>query len=390
MIATHAHNPDRAPSSRPDNVVALTARGTMNRGGRSNEGGREETTGSQSEERSAHGLLTLSIEHAIPQVGHYTRLLSASTAMSIAELVEAILVAYRWPTTPEYWTLRVKNRGLVTMYAPGKLGATEQMLGVRSAGKSVGETLSKGCVAQLQVGEMAFIVHATDVVTHQDADPTAVLLGAEFLPAADQFGRPLPEADALHPLGIPTAVSLSEINIELAGEDTVEHVMAHVQPELKALLHDGELYEFVPLLQALDLERPATVSDHAAELLADAPSEDSAVGRAAAWARIVALSTLVDADSVDEVSESFMQAVGYRRGDVAHLPQMDSAFAGEDLDPEDPLTAAEIRELSRPTGHLLALAGAGGWGARPGEPVPLVPRCSVVERLEMYRFLLQR
>jgi len=390
MIATHAHNPDRAPSSGPDNVVALTARGTMNRGGRGNEGGREETTGSQGEERSPHGLLTLSIEHAIPQVGHYTRLLSASTAMSVAELVEAILVAYRWPTTPEYWTLRVKNRGLVTMYAPGKLGATEQMFGVRSAGKSVGETLSKGCVAQLQVGEMAFIVHATDVVNHQDADPTAVLLGAEFLPAADQFGRPLPEADALHPLGIPTAVSLSEINIELAGEDTVEHVMAHVQPELKALLHDGELYEFVPLLQALDLERPATVSDHAAELLADAPSEDSAVGRAAAWARIVALSTLVDADSVDEVSESFMQAVGYRRGDVSHLPQLDSAFTGEDLDPEDPLTAAEIRELSRPTGHLLTLVGAGGWGARPGEPVPLVPRCSVVERLEMYRFLLQR
>ena len=218
MIATHAHNPDRAPASRPDNVVALTARATMSRGGRGNEGSREDTSGTHGEERSAHGLLTLSIEHSIPQVGHYTRLLSASTAMSVAELVEAILVAYRWPTIPEYWTLRVKNRGLVTMYAPGKLGATEHMLGVRSAGKSVGETLSKGCVAQLQVGEMAFIMHATDVVTHQDADPAAVLLGAEFLPAADQFGRPLTEADALHPLGIPTAVSLSEINIELAGE----------------------------------------------------------------------------------------------------------------------------------------------------------------------------
>ena len=55
-----------------------------------------------------------------------------------------------------------------------------------------------------------------------------------------------------------------------------------------------------------------------------------------------------------------------------------------------PLTAEEIRELSRETGRLLALAGAGGWGAKPGEPVPLVPRCSMVERLEMYRFLLQR
>lgn len=405
-----------AVSAAPDNVVALTARTSRVPFG-AREGEDAGQAGRDSEEQLArHGLLTLSIEHSVPQVGHYTRLLSASTAMSVAELVEAILVTFRWPEVPEFWTFRVKNRGTVTMYAPGRLGATEQMLGVRSVGTSVGESLSKGCVAQLQVGAFNFLLQATDMVKHQDIDPTAVLLGAEFLPAADQFGRTLTEAEALHPLGIPTAVQLSEVNIELAGEDTVEQVMADVQPELKALLHDGELYEYVPLLQALDLERPSTVSDRAAELLADAPSEESAVGRAAAWARIVALSTLVDADSVDEVSESFMQAVGYRRGDVdfaaegidvtalssaseevgglATMDNLEKWDAGEldpdELDPEDPLTAAEIRELSRHTGYLLALAGAGGWGLRPDQPVPLVPRCSVLERLELYRFLLQR
>lgn len=370
-----------ASHAQPNTVVAFVARGMPQ-----SEGG---------------ALLTLSIEHSITGVGHYTRLMSASSAMSVAELVEAILTAYEWPEQPETWTFRVKCRGAITTYAPGVLGKT-------SIGTSVGEALTKGCLAQLQVGQYSFLVHATDVVRHEDADDNAVLLGAEFLPGVDDSGRTLEDANALHPMGIPASVSLSEINIALAGEDTVEQVMAHVQPELRELLHDGELYEYVPLLQALDLERPANVSEHAAELLADAPVEDTAVGRAAAWGRIIALSTLVDAESVDEVSESFMQAVGYRRHHAASAgaPQDNRGGVGlhavdargvdeacslaEMLDPEDPLTAAEIRELSHATGRLLAMAGAGGWGSHPNEPVPLVPRCSVVERLEMYRFLLQR
>ncbi|MBF4552617.1 hypothetical protein [Corynebacterium suicordis] len=382
MIGSHVRTQDAVSSARPEpggkshNVVDLKGRFA-------NPGGNEENTG---EQRAALGLLTLSIEHSITRVGHYTRLLSVSTAMSVAELVEAIMISFAWPEEVLHWSLRVKNHGLLHTYAPGALGATERMLGVRSAGHSVGESLSKGCVAQLQVGEYSFLIHATDMVKHEDAELNAVLLGAEFLPAVDSQGNTVTDAEALHPEGIPAAVLLSQVNIELAGEDTVEQVMSHVDRELKALVHDGELYEFVPLLQALDLERPANVSERSAELLTDAPVEEDSVGRAAAWARIVALSTLVGADNVDEMSESFMQAVGYRRGDV---PQLQTLMPS-DLDPEDPLTAEEIRELSRETGRLLALAGAGGWGARPGEPVPLVPRCSMVERLEMYRFLLQR
>lgn len=412
------------------------------------------------------GLLTLSVEHHVEGVGHLTRLLSAATVLSIAELVEAILVVYRWPREPHAWIFRVKSRGEVSTYAPGRLGGTEQILGTRSSGTSVGAALGKGSVAQLHVGAYSFLIHVTDMVPHHSVDAHVVLLGAEFLPGMDAQGRTLSAAPAVHPVGIPTHVSLSEVNIDLAGQDTVEQVMAHVQPELKTLLHDGELYEFVPLLQALDLQRPANVSEHAAELLADVPVEESALGRAAAWARIIALSTLVDAHGVDEVSESFLQAVGYRCGDITgsdsaclaggggnplvrsggcpvvqHGVRHDGQQGGQHgvqqsvrqsvqpgarsveaegspmgstvgahsaadvgahgapvtqnpdalfQDPDAPLTAEHIRALSAETGRLLALAGASGWGIVPGGPVPLVPRVSVVDRLEMYRFLLQR
>lgn len=356
------------------------------------------TVGSHSES-SVHGhlqgihdrrsaLLTLSVDHSVNGVGSYTRLMSVSSAMSVAELVEALLIAYAWPEPqPEEWTLRVKCHGVVSRYAPGAV-ATD--LPARSIGTSVGEALSKGCVARLTVGSFSFLAHVTDSVAHDDAEATATLLNAEFLSDSDPDDTPLVDASALHPMGIPATVSPSEINIELAGEDTVQQVMAHVPPELKSLLHGGELYEFVPLLQALDLQRPANVSEHAAELLADAPVERTAIGRAAAWARIVALSTLVDAEEADDVSESFMRAVGYGRRDVPSdvLPAA-TEFEGGAIE-DRALTASEIRELSRSTGRLLALAGADGWETKPGEPTPLMPKCSIVERLEMYRFLLQR
>lgn len=323
-----------------------------------------------------HSIFTLSVDHSVPGVGHYARLMSAHTGMSVAELVEAVLTTYEWPEWPDTWLLRVTYRGRTTSFAPGILGATERMLGVRSCGTPVGDALSRGCVAQLQVGEFSFLIQVTDQVAQDavvdlDVHDSAVLLTAEFLPALDASGLPISDATHRHPLGIPSTVSVSAVNIALAGEDTVAQVMSHVQPELRELLRDGDLFEFVPLLQALDLERPANVSEHAAELLADAPVEGSAVGRAAAWSRILALSTLVDATSADRVSESFMNEV---------------CSDGE-------WDAAEIREESRETNRLLALAGAIGpeeWEPRAGEPTPLMPHCSLVERLEMYRFLLQR
>ena len=318
-------------------------------------------------------LYTLSIDHAVPGVGHFTRLMSVNSALSVAELVEAILAVYEWPEWPDSWLFRTMRKGRSASYAPGALGPTEQLLGVRSSGTPVATALRRGGVAQLQVGEFSFLIQVTDVVAEDavvdlEVSEDPMLLTAEFLPAVDEYGVPLSDATSLHPKGIPAAVNVSEVNIALAGEDTVEQVMSFVQPELRELLRDGELFEFVPLLQALDLERPANVSEHAAELLADAPVEESHVGRMAAWARIIALSTLVDPAEVDRVSETFMAATC----------------------PDTDLLASDIKELSRETGRLLALAGADGWQERVGEPTPLVPRCSMVERLEMYRFLLQR
>jgi len=188
--------------------------------------------------------------------------------------------------------------------------------------------------------------------------------GANSANSADSNSAP---ALRQHPLKIRKWPSVAEINVELAGEATVEHVLGAVKPELRRWLESPESCEFIPLLQSLDLDRPAVVSEQAAELLADAPVEHEPKARAAAWAHIIALSTLVKADDAERVREAFMTLAGY------------------------PGTSANaVRELCTRTRKVLAMAGADSWSPSPEETtVPLVQRSSWVDRLEMYRFLLQ-
>lgn len=402
--------------------------------------------------RAQTTAFTVAVEHHYPSVGRYSRLLSVSGAMSVADFADAILTSFRWPEAvnrvPEahptryvaredriadsgepaaagfagagtpgapIWSFRARTAGRVRVYAKG----------ANSIGTALSDIFRRGTIGVLKVEGYDFSITVTDTTTrHEELDPAydspfavsadtpfgssnslfgstadtpgdtnaeAVLLAADFLSDADGDAAEAGGVDKnqedelaahLHPAGIPAMVDITEVNVALAGEDTVEQVLAEVDPELRELLRDGAMYEFIPLLQALDLERPANVSEHAAELLADAPIEKSKIGRAAAWARIIALSTLVDAET-DEVSEAFMSALGYTRAD-AKLPPTETALGA------DALSASEIKWLSRRTGRILAQVGACKWERQPDDQaVPLVPQCSVLERLEMYRFILQ-
>lgn len=402
--------------------------------------------------RAQTTAFTVAVEHHYPSVGRYSRLLSVSGAMSVADFADAILTSFRWPEAvnrvPEahptryvaredriadsgepaaagfagagtpgapIWSFRARTAGRVRVYAKG----------ANSIGTALSDIFRRGTIGVLKVEGYDFSITVTDTTTrHEELDSAydspfavsadnpfgssnslfgssadtpgdtnaeAVLLAADFLSdtdgdAAEAGGVDKNQEDELaahlHPAGIPAMVDITEVNVALAGEDTVEQVLAEVDPELRELLRDGAMYEFIPLLQALDLERPANVSEHAAEQLADAPIEKSKIGRAAAWARIIALSTLVEAET-DEVSEAFMSALGYTRAD-AKLPPTETALGA------DALSASEIKWLSRRTGRILAQVGACKWERQPDDQaVPLVPQCSVLERLEMYRFVLQ-
>ncbi|MGO1949040.1 MAG: hypothetical protein ACTH1D_05355 [Mycobacteriaceae bacterium] len=325
-------------------------------------------------------LLLLAEHHRSP-VGYYTRALGLNGELSVAETVRAVLIAFDWPGAPRMledadapgaptWSLQARRSDRLRVYSrtAGPIGTP------------VAEALGRDGTATLLVDDVVFTVTTAGAMTRDEHTPDAVCLAGEFIP--DATGR---RHERSSDFPIPRDVDLAAVNVALTGEETVEEILSGIAPELRRMLLAGDLYEFTPLLQALDLERPAQVPEGVRNTLDRVPAEQTDVGRAAAWARVIALSTLSDRATSDEITEMLMSALGFTRADAGLLPQ-DGRLS------TDPLDAVEIRTLSAASGRILATCGADGWDARGGgESVvtPLVPQCSLVERLEMYRYLLQ-
>ncbi|MDN5684467.1 hypothetical protein [Corynebacterium glyciniphilum] len=345
-------------------------------------------------------LLVLAEYHR-QSTGFYTRALGLNDQLSVAETVRAVLIAFDWPGAARMldgssdgptWSLQSRRRDRLRVYSrtAGPIGTP------------LDEALGRDGTASLLVDDLVITLTTAGAMTRDEHTPDAVCLAGEFIPESrgepDGHGRtPAPKAlvfagatgdsvGDVEDVEIPRDVDLAAVNVALTGEETVEQILAGLAPELRELLLDGDLYEFTPLLQALDLGRPAQVPDSARAVLDGIPAETTPLGRAAAWSRIVALSTLSDRATADEISEMLMAALGFTRADAGIAPGGGRLSA-------DPLSASEIRGLSSATGRSLASCGAGAWeanGAADSVVTPLVPRRSLLERLEMYRYLLQR
>ncbi|MEY8566370.1 hypothetical protein AALF15_07335 [Corynebacteriaceae bacterium 7-707] len=348
---------------------------------------------------AAPATLLVLAEYHRASTGFYTRALGLNDQLSVAETVRAVLISFDWPgaarmldgsATGPAWSLQARRRDRLRAYSrsAGPIGTT------------LDEALGRDGTATLLVDDVVITVTTAGAMTRDEHTPDAVCLAGEFIPES------VPEAGGYGRSGVPTSlvfagptggadrgavavprdVDLAAVNVALTGEETVEQILDGLAPELRELLLDGDLYEFTPLLQALDLGRAAQVQDSVRGVLDGVPVETTRLGRAAAWSRIVALSTLSDRGTADEISEMLMSALGFTCADAGIAPGGGRLSA-------DPLTAAEIRGLSAGTGRALAACGAGAWeaqGAAGSVVTPLVPRSSLLERLEMYRYLLQR
>lgn len=342
-------------------------------------------------EAADHELtLLLLAEHHVPGLGWFTRALGLNGALSVAETVRAVLLSLDWPGASTMlngaeaadrlpaittWSLQARRNDRLRVYSrtAGPIGTPLR------------EALGRDGTGILVVDGYTVTVTTAGAMPRDDHTPDAVCLAGGFAPdedaPADPESFPVP-GRVDHPAGLPRDVDLAAVNVALTGEETVAEILGELDPELRALLLSGDLYEFTPLLQALDLGRPAQVGEATRRVLAGFPVETTPVGRAAAWSRVVALSTLSDRETADEVTAMLMAALGFTRAD-AGLGATDGHRSC------DPLSAEEIRDLSRESGHLLATCGADVWEGTASAVIPLVPKCSLVDRLEMYRFLLQ-
>ena len=157
-----------------------------------------------------------------------------------------------------------------------------------------------------------------------------------------------------------TEFDLAAINAELTGTTTIREVLAATAPAVRGIIDRSGIFDFVPLLQALDLLREVALPDDVSTVLADLPVEPDPPSQDAFWSVVLGLACMSDELLGNHVLETTMAALGWEDDDGTAL------------------SSGRIRDLC--AGSLAKLADVGGCG-----PDALSP----VDRLDIYRELLR-
>lgn len=154
---------------------------------------------------------------------------------------------------------------------------------------------------------------------------------------------------------------ITAINAQLTGATTINAVLEQVRPEVRDAVVRSRLFDFVPLLQALDLTREVSLPTATLHALASLPREVTLEGRDAFWSTALALTCMGDKQLTESVLTTTLEALGW----------VDDSGA--------PLLADAALNLCADSLAVLTQVRATG-------PEALAP----VDRLDLFRALLRR
>ena len=149
---------------------------------------------------------------------------------------------------------------------------------------------------------------------------------------------------------------LDSINAELTGAATTQHILHATKPTIRSAIERSGIFDFIPLLQALDLGRETNVDADTLALCRCLPKEKDPAGRDAAVAEIMAQAALVEGPLRADIIETMMEAIGWVADDGSELklPEIDhlasetlQAFERIGLTGDQRLSSLERLELCR-------------------------------------------
>lgn len=153
---------------------------------------------------------------------------------------------------------------------------------------------------------------------------------------------------------------LTAINAALTGQAVIDEILTYLTPPVRSIIERSRLFDFVPLLQALDLSRDVELSAEVSKKLASLPREVTTEGQDAFWSIVLGLACIGSEELMGAVTATTMEALGWINDD------------GEEL------TAEEIWAMCEASTSILASVGA--WGPEAAAPV---------DRLDIFRALLR-
>lgn len=159
----------------------------------------------------------------------------------------------------------------------------------------------EGDTVQLQWGLWEFTLSVAEVYPRDAGTPRALCVGGSGSFPGTRF-------------------DLTGINAALTGEETISEVLRLVRPEVRSVIERSRLYDFVPLLQALDLARP--VDPALAQRVSGLPREVTELGRDAFWCVVLALACLGEETLTAHVAATTMEALGWVEDDGSAISAM--------------------------------------------------------------------
>lgn len=259
--------------------------------------------------------------------GEVHRHIGVNEDITFRELLDVLVVCFELGNEPAPWDFYLHIHGRGDRIAPGHKIKDF----VDKAGKQVDFTW----------GLWDFSLQTVDVYPRDEGTPQALCIGG-----SGSFPG--------------TSFDITEINARLTGRDTITKVLASASPQVKNVITRSKLYDFVPLLQAMDLEREPELERDVEKQVETLPREVSNQGTDAFWSLVLGLACMSGEETTDAVIETLMDALGWVEDDGSHMH------------------ADDVRALCKSSLAVLQEIGAVGDTAMP-----------IMDRIEVYRALLR-
>ncbi len=301
-----------------------------------------------------------------PQVVH--RQFGINDRLTLRELSDALRVMFGWPgeSAPTKFTLdgaEGDDAGTDARNADADADVTVPLdTVIGDVLQDVGDTLT------WHWGLWDHRLDVREAFARDDATPDALCIGGSG--TIDGLWRGGRVANVAAPVDsdpdeLPDGPDIAAINELLTGEQSIRNTLSTARDDVVDLIERSGVFEFVPLLQALDLRRTpgcTCVADDCLRMRA-LPAEDSddAAGRDAALATLLCLAALTDEDIRHDVTSHVMDVLGWVADDGT------------------PLTGEDVEELCADTWAVLEDVGVVGED-----------QVGVVDKLDLLREALRR
>ena len=299
-----------------------------------------------------------------PQVVH--RQFGINDRLTLRELSDALRVMFGWPgeSAPTKFTLDGADgddAGTDARNADAEVTVSLDTV-IGDVLQDVGDTLT------WHWGLWDHRLDVREAFARDDATPDALCIGGSG--TIDGLWRGGRVANVAAPVDsdsdeLPDGPDIAAINELLTGEQSIRNTLSTARDDVVDLIERSGVFEFVPLLQALDLRRPpgcTCVADDCLRMRAlPAEDPDDAAGRDAALATLLCLSALTDEDIRHDVTSHVMDVLGWVADDGT------------------PLTGEDVEELCADTWAVLEDVGVVGED-----------QVGVVDKLDLLREALRR